>query len=145
MTSNTSPKAISPLRARMIEDMTIRGFTPKTQSDYIRSVKRFAAFIDRSPDTATPEELRQFQFALREDGATPSAINAIVSALRFFFKVTLDRPDIDRPVDLMRSDTRSFERPFGFMVLRSTLSWPVLQISPRRRAWARLAPTLWDC
>jgi len=102
MTSNTSPKAISPLRARMIEDMTIRGFTPKTQSDYIRSVKRFAAFIDRSPDTATPEELRQFQFALREDGATPSAINAIVSALRFFFKVTLDKPDIDRWTQFVR-------------------------------------------
>lgn len=106
MTSKISQQAISPLRARMIEDMTIRGFGAKTQVDYIRCVKRFAAFLGRSPDTATPEEIRQFQFALREDGATPSAINAIVSALRFFFKVTLDRPDIDRWTQFVREPRR---------------------------------------
>ena len=107
----TSPEAISrsretgatsPLRARMIEDMTIRGFVDKTQVDYIRCVKRFTVFLGRSPDTATPEEIRRFQFALREEGMSPSAINAIVSALRFFFKVTLGRPDIDRWTQFVR-------------------------------------------
>jgi hypothetical protein len=92
MTSKTSPEAISPsretramspLRARMIEDMTIRGFGAKTQADYIRCVKRFAAFLGRSPDTATPEEICRLQFTLREEDMSPSAINAIVSALRF--------------------------------------------------------------
>jgi hypothetical protein len=51
MTSKTSPEAISRLRARMIEDMTIRGFAAKTQVDYVRCVKRFAAFLGRAPDT----------------------------------------------------------------------------------------------
>lgn len=102
MTSKTSPEAISRLRARMIEDMTIRGFGAKTQVDYIRCVKRFTAFLGRSPDTATPEEIRCFQFSLREEGMSPSAINAIVCALRFFFKITLGRPDIDRWTQFVR-------------------------------------------
>ena len=71
MTSKTSPEAISRLRARMIGDMTICGFAVKTQVDYVRCVKRFAAFLGRAPDTATPQEIRRFQFALREDGMSP--------------------------------------------------------------------------
>jgi len=102
MTSKPTPKASSPLRIRMIEDMTIRGFVPKTQDDYIRHVKYLASFIGRSPDTATPEEIRQFQFSLRTEGASPSKMNSIVSGLRFFFKVTLDRPDIDRWTQFVR-------------------------------------------
>ncbi len=97
-----SNQSISPLRARMIEDMTIRGFAPKTQKDYLRSVTSLAVFITRSPDTATPEEIRQFQFQLRAQGASPSKMNAIVSGLRFLFKVTLDRPDIDRWTQFVR-------------------------------------------
>lgn len=97
-----STKPVNSLRVRMIEDMTIRGFTPKTQQDYIRSVRYLASFIGRSPDTATPEEIRQFQFSLRAEGAGPSKMNAIVSGLRFFFKVTLDRPDIDRWTQFVR-------------------------------------------
>ena len=57
-------KTISPLRQRMIEDMTVRSFTAKTQSDYIRSVRNLAAFLGRSPDTATAEDLRRFQLHL---------------------------------------------------------------------------------
>src|ERR1700732_2985907 len=49
-----SEKPISPLRQRMLEDMSLRGFTPDTQRDYIRAVKKLAAFLGRSPDTATP-------------------------------------------------------------------------------------------
>ena len=97
-----SDQSISRLRQRMIEDMTIRGFGEKTKSDYQRSVKNLAAFIGRSPDTATPDEIRQFQFKLREDGASPTKMNAIVSALRFFFRVTLRRPEIERWTQLVR-------------------------------------------
>jgi integrase/recombinase XerD len=61
MTSDTSPHPISPLRARMIEDMTVRGFKGDTRRDYVRHVRAFAAFIGRSPDTATAEDLRLFQ------------------------------------------------------------------------------------
>jgi site-specific recombinase XerD len=88
--------AISPLRARMIEDMTVRNFSAKTQADYIRGVKKLAAFLGRSPDRATAEDLRRFQLHLTRDGVRPPTMNATVSALRFFFKVTLDRPETTR-------------------------------------------------
>jgi integrase/recombinase XerD len=91
-----SEKPISPLRRRMLEDMSVRRFTPDTQREYIRAVKRLAAFLGRSPDTATPEELRALQLHLTETGVRPPTINATVTALRFFFKVTLDRPETTR-------------------------------------------------
>ena len=63
MTSDTSPRPISPLRARMIEDVTVRGFKEDTRRDYVRHVRSFAAFIGRSPDTATAEDLRLLSIA----------------------------------------------------------------------------------
>ena len=91
-----SEKPISPLRQRMLEDMNMRRFVPDTQREYIRAVKRLTIFLGRSPDTATAEELRAFQLHLTETGAQPPSINATVTALRFFFKVTLDRPETTR-------------------------------------------------
>ena len=64
-------EAMSPLRRRMIEDMTIRKLAPKTQQGYIRTVKDFAAFLGRSPDTASVEDVRRFQLHLAENGAQP--------------------------------------------------------------------------
>jgi len=96
MTSDTSPRPVSPLRARMIEDMTVRGFKEDTRRDYVRHVRAFAAFIGRSPDTATAEDLRLFQLHQTQSGMQPPSINSAVSALRFFFTVTLDRPDLAR-------------------------------------------------
>src|SRR5580704_19632984 len=61
-----SQAPISPLRRRMIEDMTVRGFGEKTQSDYIRHVKNFTIFLGRSPDQAQPEDLRLYQLHQRE-------------------------------------------------------------------------------
>jgi integrase/recombinase XerD len=91
-----SEKPISPLRARMMQDMAVRNFVPDTQREYIRAVKKLAAFLGRSPDTATAEDLRGFQVHLTQAGANPPTINATVTALRFFFKVTLDRPETTR-------------------------------------------------
>jgi len=96
MTSDTSPRPVSPLRARMIEDMTVRGFKEDTRRDYVRHVRAFAAFIGRSPDTATAEDLRLFQLHQTQGGMQPPSINNAVAALRFFFTVTLDRPDLAR-------------------------------------------------
>ena len=96
MTSDTSPRPVSPLRARMIEDMTVRGFKEDTRRDYVRHVRAFAAFIGRSPDTATAEDLRLFQLHQTQSGMQPPSINSAVSALRFFFTVTLDRLDLAR-------------------------------------------------
>ena len=87
-------RAISPLRRRMIEDMTIRKFASKTQHDYVQRVKHFAVFLGRSPDTASFEDVRRYQLHLAESGAGVPTLNQSVSTLRFFFKITLGRADI---------------------------------------------------
>ena len=89
-------KPISDLRRRLLEDMAVRRLGEKTQHDYIKHVETFAIFLGRSPDTATPEELRSFQLHLTKTGVRPPTVNATVTALRFFFKVTLDRPETTR-------------------------------------------------
>ena len=106
MTSDTSRRPISPLRARMIEDMTVRGFNEHTRRDYVRHVRSFAAFIGRSPDTATAEDLRLFQLHQTQIGMQPPSINSAVSALRFFFTVTLDRPDLSRRLTVVPQPRR---------------------------------------
>jgi site-specific recombinase XerD len=95
-------KAISPLRRRMIEDMTIRNLSPRTQEGYIRTVKRFAAFLGRSPDTATAEEVRRYQAHLAASRIGVPTRNHTVSGLRFLFKVTLGRSDIDGHMRIAR-------------------------------------------
>jgi integrase/recombinase XerD len=100
-------KSISPLRQRMIEDMTARHFAEKAQTDYIRYVKNFTAFLGRSPDTATGEDLRLFQLHLAKTHVSPGRINATVVALRFFFRVTLERDDLVRRLILVREPRRA--------------------------------------
>jgi integrase/recombinase XerD len=87
-----SPEAISPLRQRMIDDMTIRQFGEDTQRAYIRQVRAFTAFLGRSPDQAEPEDLRRYQLHMAALGASPAKMNLASTALRFFFHVTLGRP-----------------------------------------------------
>ncbi|MEN8377011.1 MAG: site-specific integrase [Gemmatimonadota bacterium] len=88
-----STQSISPLRQRMIEDMRLRKLSPKTQRGYIRWVKCLAGFLKRSPDTASAEDLRRFQLHLVESGIGSGSLNTAVSALRFFFTVTLGRAE----------------------------------------------------
>ena len=88
-------KAISPLRQRMIEDMSVRKFCEKAKHDYVRHVEIFAKFLDRSPATATARSLRRYQFP--PDGerrAAQPSFNSAAVALRFLFLVTLGRPDL---------------------------------------------------
>jgi Transposase zinc-binding domain/Phage integrase, N-terminal SAM-like domain len=73
----------------MQQDMMMRGLLPRTQEQYIRHVRRFASFLGRPPDTATPEDLRSFQVHQHEKGASAATINGAVSALRFLYTVTL--------------------------------------------------------
>jgi integrase/recombinase XerD len=87
-------QAMSPLRRRMIEDMTIRKLAQKTQHDYLQRVKNFAAYLGRSPDTASAEDVRRYQLHLSASGVGVPTINQTISTLRFFFKVTLGRPDL---------------------------------------------------
>lgn len=86
-----SSTTISPLRQRMIEDMRMRKLAPHTQVGYIRAVRKFARYLNRAPDTATAEDLRNFQLYLVDHGASPITLNATITGLKFFFGVTLDR------------------------------------------------------
>jgi integrase/recombinase XerD len=89
-----SEKPISPLRRRMIEDMSVRKFGAKTQQDYIRHVETFAKFLGRSPDTATAEDLRRYQVHQTEIGVQPPTVNSSTVALRFLLTVTLGRANL---------------------------------------------------
>ena len=91
MTQNS--KSITPLRQRMIEDMTMRKLSPRTQTTYIRAVKNFTRFVGRSPDTASAEDLRRYQLHLVEQGISSGSLNATITGLKFFFATTLERPE----------------------------------------------------
>ena len=85
---------VSPLRQRMIEDMASRKLNPNTQRGHIYSCKRFTAWLKRSPDTATPDEVRRFQLHLIESGTSICNRNRIMTGVRFLFRVTLRRHDL---------------------------------------------------
>lgn len=89
-------KRTTPLRERMIEDMRIKGLGEKSMKAYIRAVKDFAAFLWRSPETATPDDLRAYQLHMSDTGVTPTTYNARIIALRFFFETTCRRPEMKR-------------------------------------------------
>jgi integrase/recombinase XerD len=102
-----SAKPISPLRQRLIDDMTARRFSEATRKDYVRHVRSFAAFLGRSPDTATSEDLRHFQLHMAQQQVSPWSINAAIAALRFFFTVTLERPDLVRPLRIVNEPRKA--------------------------------------
>lgn len=84
----------TPLRARMIEDMRIKGLGEGSQKAHIRAVRYLAEFLGRSPDTATPEDLRAYQLHMVDTNVTPSTCNARLVGLRFFFETTCKRPEM---------------------------------------------------
>ena len=91
--SMSDTRTVSPLRQRMIEDMAARKLNPHTQRSHSSSCKRFAAWLKRSPDTATPA-VRRFQLHLIESGASICNRNRIMTGVRFLFRVTLRRHDL---------------------------------------------------
>ena len=98
-------KPISKLRQRMIEDMRMRKFGEKTQIDYVRAVRKFAQYLGRSPNTASVEDLRNYQLHLVDNGTSPASLNSSISGIKFFFNITLDRPELVaklQPVHLPR-------------------------------------------
>ncbi len=99
-------RTISPLRRRMTEDMTIRGFTVGTQRGYLVAVENFTSFLGHAPDGATAEDLRRYQLHMRSSGASATAMNTAVSALRFFFGVTLGRSDAQVGMTTVREPHR---------------------------------------
>ena len=83
---------VSPLRQRLIDDMNMQRFSRETRRNYLRDIGRLATFLRRSPATATADDLRRLQIEQQEDGGPVPTMKSIVSALRFFFTHTLDRP-----------------------------------------------------
>lgn len=104
---------VTALRARMLEDMRIRGMGDKAQKSHIRAIKDFAKFLKRSPDTATPEELRAYQLHMTDTGVTASTFNTRIIALRFFFGMTCGREDMKR---FMQFRTQPRRLPMVFSV-----------------------------
>ena len=96
MTTTLPAPPMSTLRRRLLEDMHMRRFSRATQRNFIRDVGRFASFLGRPPDTATPDDIRRFQVEQRDTGTPAPTMNSIVATLRFFFTHTLDRPDLAR-------------------------------------------------
>ncbi|NWF44730.1 tyrosine-type recombinase/integrase [Hydrogenophaga sp. D2P1] len=90
----TPSAAVSPLRQRMLDDMRMRQFAEHTQDGYIRAVRKLSTFLGRSPHTATAEDLRRFQLHLVDTGTGPVTINATITGLKFFFDITLGRPEL---------------------------------------------------
>jgi len=91
---DSSTGAITPLRQRMIDDMRMRKLEHKTQEAYIRAVRKLAAFLKRSPDSASVEDLRRFQLHMVDGGISPITLNATITGLKFFFEVTLSRREL---------------------------------------------------
>ena len=98
--------AVTPLRHRMIEDMNARKLCAGTQWGHIHSCKRFAAFLNRSPDMATTEDIRRFQLHLAEAGVSICNRNRIMTGLRFLFRVTLRRLDLAAEIYHIREPRR---------------------------------------
>ena len=95
-------KPISPLRQRMIDDMTMRNLSPSTHETYIRAVAQFSAFHRRSPDKLGVEHLREYHLHLVSRGLTANSICVKMGALRFFYGTTFRRPDIAGQIPMPR-------------------------------------------
>jgi len=95
--------AVSPLRRRMIDDMSLRNLSPATQRSYVHAVKRFSQFHSRSPDQLGFEDVRAFQVYLVSQGVSWGALNQTVCALRFFYGATLDRAEIPERIAYART------------------------------------------
>ena len=128
-----STHAVTPLRHRMIEDMNARKLCAGTQRGHIHSCKRFAVFLNRSPDTATSEDIRRFQLHLAEGGVSICNRNRIMTGLRFLFRVTLRRLDLANevyhirepqkiPLVMSPDETRRLLAVAGSLKVRTLLS-----------------------
>ena len=130
---------VSPLRRRMIDDMSIRQFSPSTQNNYVRAVRDFAAFLGRSPDLAGSEDLRRYRVHTASVGASPAQMNMAVSALRFFFKTTLGRGDFGDHLATVRTPrtTAGRAQPGGSGAIASLRAGSQAQGRAQRRLWRR--------
>ena len=102
----TNSTGISPLRQRMIDDMVARGLVAQTQKGHIRGCKRFAAYLKRTPELATADDIRLFQLHLMETGASIQTRNRTMTGVRFLLKVTMRRHDLAAEIFHIKEPTR---------------------------------------
>ena len=121
---------ISPLRQRMIDDMNMRRLKPGTQRSHVRAIVKLATFLGRPPQTATAEDLRRFQLHLASCGVSAGTINCTVTGLRFFYDITLDRPQV----------LKKISSAAGIPTVRSSCS---LSRTAARRSTRRSASNRW--
>ena len=128
-----STDAATPLRQRMIEDMNARKLGAHSQRSHIYNCRRFAAFLKRAPDTATPDDVRRFQLHLAETGMSICNRNRIMTGVKFLFRVTLRRPDLAAeiyhlrepqkiPLVMSQDETRRLLAVAGSLKVRVLLS-----------------------
>src|SRR6266550_1480284 len=128
-----STEVVSPLRQRMIEDMNARKLGAHSQKSHIYSCRRLAAFLKRSPDTATPDDIRRFQLHLAETGMSICNRNRIMTGLKFLLRVTLRRLDLAAevyhirepqkiPLVMSQDETRRLLAVAGNLNVRTLLS-----------------------
>ena len=127
-------KPISPMRQRMIDDMTVRRFSEATRKDHVRNVRLFAAFLGQSPNTATCEDLRRVQLHIAQRQIGPATINAAVAGLRIFFKVTA-RPRSPSEDRERAAQGPSRAEPGGGGASPRSRAGPEVQGSAQRRLW----------
>ena len=101
---------LSPLRRRMIEDMTVRNLSPATQRSYVHAVAKFSRYFGRSPERLGLEEVRAFQVHLVSTGISWPALNQTVCALRFFYGITLGHDDIPERIPYAREPCKLPEK-----------------------------------
>ena len=110
----------SPLRRRMIEDMTVRNLSPATQRSYVHAVAKFSRFFGRSPETLTLEDVRTFQVHLASKGVAWASLNQTVAALRFFYGVTLGMAEIPERIAYLPRPRIEISGPQG---VQATFDW----------------------
>ena len=130
--------AVSPLRRRMIDDMSVRNLSPATQRSYLHAVSKFSRHFGRSPDRLGLEDVRAFQVYLVSQGISWPALNQTVCALRFFYGVTLDRPEIPERIVYARTPCKlptilSAEEVIRFLEAVSSLNADSDEAAPRFR------------
>ena len=82
---------MSPLRARMIEDMILAGLAEGTRQSYVRAVRQLTAFYRRAPDQLSEEDVRRYLLGLRQRGVARGTFQIARYGLQFFYCHTLGR------------------------------------------------------
>lgn len=137
ISTSSLPEPVSPLRQRMIDDMTIRRLAPRTQAAYLRAVSSFSRHFGRSPDRLSYEDVRAWQLHLVQSGLGASAVNNQITALRFFFRVTLGQRDASQMIPQARQPERLREVLRPDEVARLGLGDDPPPPHPRHCSWRR--------